>query len=175
MSTGGPVSLRAATVFDIDMMTEIYAHHVLHGTGSFEEIPPARDIMLERWQQREAAQYPTLIAEIDGRISGFAYAGNYKPRSAYRFTVEDSIYVAPGHEGQGVGKSMLQELISICTRAGYQQMIAVIGDSTNHSSIVLHERCGFSHIGKAVGLGFKHGKWLDVVYMQCALQNPPAT
>lgn len=166
MNSSNPITLRAATVEDVGMMTDIYAHHVLSGTGSFEEVPPTLNVMLDRWQQRENDKYPTLIAQIHGQVAGFAYAGNYKPRSAYRFTVEDSIYVAADHVGQGVGRAMLQALIDICIDAGYRQMMAVIGDSANHSSITLHERCGFIHIGTATGLGFKHGKWLDVIYMQ---------
>lgn len=153
-------------------MTDIYAHHVLSGTGSFEEVPPDVTDMRQRFEQRNAAAYPTLIAELDGKVAGFAYAGNYKPRSAYRFTVEDSVYVAPTHMGQGIGLRMLEELIDICIRAEYCQMISVIGDSANQASIRLHERCGFVHVGIARGLGFKHGKWLDIVYMQRELHRP---
>lgn len=153
-------------------MSDIYRHHVLHGTGSFEEIPPSTADMRQRFEQREAEYYPTLIAERDGQMAGFAYAGNYKPRSAYRFTVEDSVYVAPAHVGKGVGQSLLEELIRLCIRAEYCQMMSVIGDSSNHASIRLHERCGFVHIGTARALGFKHGKWLDVVYMQRELFVP---
>lgn len=175
MNSTKPVSLRAATLDDIDNMTRIYAHHVRYGTGSFEEVPPDAQDMQARWQMRESDSYPTLIAEIDDQVAGYAYAGNYKPRSAYRFTVEDSIYVDPDHTGQGVGKALLQGLIDICNRAGYQQMMAVIGDSANRSSIRLHESCGFQLIGTATGLGFKHGKWLDVVYMQRKLQARSVT
>ena len=171
MNSSNPIILRAATVEDVDVMTDIYAYHVLTGTGSFEEVPPTASVMLDRWQQREADQYPTLIAEMGGQVAGFAYAGNYKPRSAYRYTVEDSIYVAADHVGQGVGRAMLQALIDICIEAGYRQMMAVIGDSANRSSFSLHERCGFVHIGTATGLGFKHGKWLDVIYMQRELMS----
>ena len=163
--------LRAASSADMQAMTRIYAHHVLHGTGSFEEVPPEQAQMQQRFDQREAESYPTLVAELDGEVAGFAYAGNYKPRSAYRFTVEDSVYVAPEHIGQGIGRQLLEELIALCTRSGYRQMMSVIGDSANHSSIRLHERCGFRHIGTARGLGFKHGKWLDIVYMQRELQD----
>lgn len=161
--------MRTASLADVVAMTDIYAHHVLHGTGSFEEVPPTQELMRERWQLRENDGYPTLIAQIGDQVAGFAYAGIYKPRSAYRFTVEDSIYVAPDFIGRGVGKAMLQALIGICTQAGYRQMMAVIGDSANHSSISLHERCGFISVGTATGLGYKFGKWLDIVYMQRTL------
>lgn len=165
------ITLRPAVLDDVGVMTDIYAHHVLSGTGSFEEVPPTYGVMLDRWQQREKDKYPTLIAQIAGEVAGYAYAGNYKPRSAYRFTVEDSIYVAADHVGQGVGRAMLQALIDICIEAGYRQMMAVIGDSANRSSITLHERCGFVHIGTARALGFKHGQWLDVIYMQRELTS----
>lgn len=171
MSISTSLVLRAATSDDVQVMTDIYAHHVLHGTGSFEEVPPDVRQMQLRFEQRETMSYPTLIAEQGGEVAGFAYAGNYKPRSAYRFTVEDSVYVAPGHVGQGIGRRLLEELIDVCVRAGYHQMISVIGDSANQSSIRLHERCKFVHIGTARGLGFKHGKWLDIVYMQRELQR----
>lgn len=157
---------------DLDDMTAIYAHHVLHGTGSFEEVPPTVSIMRERWQARELDGYPTLVAELRGALCGFAYAGNYKPRSAYRFTVEDSIYIAPEAVGRGVGSALLNELVELCKAAGYRQMIAVIGDSANTASIGLHERCGFHLIGTAKHLGYKHERWLDIVYMQRALAEP---
>ena len=163
--------LREATLADLDAMTEIYAWHVLHGTGSFEEDPPSQSAMLERWRLRSEDHYPTLVAEFGGRVAGFAYAGIYKPRSAYRYTVEDSIYVAEDCLGQGVGQALLQELVQNCSRAGYRQMMAVIGDSDNVSSIRLHERCGFTIVGIARGLGFKFGRWLDIVYMQRTLQT----
>lgn len=171
MNRPNPITLRTATIEDVGVMTDIYAHHVLTGTGSFEEVPPTACVMLDRWQAREADKYPTLIAQINDQVAGFAYAGNYKPRAAYRYTVEDSIYVAAGHVGQGVGRTLLQALVDICIKAGYKQMMAVIGDSANRSSIALHERCGFLHIGTATGLGFKHDKWLDVIYMQRELSS----
>lgn len=174
MNIPDPVILRAATSADVAAMTDIYAHHVLHGTGSFEEVPPSPSGMQQRFEQRQIDNYPTLIAEANGEVAGFAYAGNYKPRSAYRFTVEDSVYVSPKHTGKGVGRLMLEELIRICIRAKYRQMISVIGDSNNKASIGLHERCGFVHIGTAQGLGFKHEKWLDIVYMQRELYRPDA-
>ncbi len=147
-------------------MSDIYAHHVLNGNGSFEETPPSVDVMQKRWQHRERDAYPTLVARLEGQVAGFAYASNYKSRSAYRYTVEDSIYVAADALGKGVGQALLDELIRVCTAKQFRQMIAVIGDSDNQASIALHERCGFILIGVAKELGFKNNRWLDIVYMQ---------
>ncbi len=169
MKSASGVSIRTAIVSDVAAMTRIYSHHVLNGTGSFEELAPAEHTMRERFELREADSYPTLLAEVNGQVVGFAYAGNYKARSAYRFTVEDSIYVAPDATGMGVGAALLNELISVCSSSGYRQMMAVIGDSANVASIGLHERCGFTLIGTARELGYKHGRWLDIVYMQRSL------
>jgi len=152
-------------------MTDIYAHHVLQGTGSFEETPPDKHEMCKRWRQRVDQGYPTLVAEIEERVVGFAYANAYKSRSAYRYTVEDSIYVAPKAIGLGIGRTLLERLIQICTEQNYRQMIAIVGDSANEASIALHKGCGFSVIGTAKELGFKHGRWLDIVFMQRPLKT----
>ncbi|MFK7854599.1 MAG: N-acetyltransferase family protein [Granulosicoccus sp.] len=165
------LSLRPAVESDLGAMTDIYAHHVLQGTGSFEEIPPDVCEMRKRWKERVEQGYPTLIAEIEQRVVGFAYANAYKSRSAYRFTVEDSIYVAPKATGRGVGRTLLQSLIQICTEQNYRQMIAIVGDSANEASIAVHTACGFSVIGTARELGFKHGRWLDIVFMQRPLKT----
>lgn len=150
-------------------MHDVYAHHVLNGTGSFEEVPPTLDDIGKRWNLRELRRQPTLVARYGNQCAGFAYAASHKERSAYRFTVEDSVYVAAGFEGRQVGQALLNELIGICSQREYKQMIAVIGDSNNVASIKLHKRCGFRHVGTANGLGFKFGKWLDIVYMQRSL------
>lgn len=150
----------------LSFMRETYARHVLEGTGSFEEVPPSLDEIETRWRVRESRNQPTLIATCDGQLAGFAYAASHKERSAYRFTVEDSVYVGPGFIGQGVGHALLTELINECTKRQFRQMIAAIGDSNNRASIALHEQCGFRSIGIATGVGFKFDSWLDIVYMQ---------
>ncbi len=160
---------RAAKYSDLPQITGIYLHHVLHGTGSFEEIPPSQDDMHERMQTLLDGGYPYLVVEVDGQIAGFAYAGPYKLRSAYRFTVEDSIYVSPEFARQGIGSTLLSNLIHECKKSGFRQMMAVIGDSDNHASLSLHERHGFKQLGVAKNIGFKFERWLDIVYMQRSL------
>lgn len=156
-------------------VTSIYAHHVLHGRASFEEVPPTEEEMAERFATLKAQDYPVLIAvNAQQQLLGYAYAGPHKLRSAYRFTVEDSIYVAPDTLGKGIGKALLTELILKCEEAGFRQMLAVIGDSENEASIGLHASCGFAHFGTATKVGFKFGQWLDVVYMQRTLSPAPS-
>ncbi|MEQ8356628.1 MAG: N-acetyltransferase family protein [Kiloniellaceae bacterium] len=164
--------LRAAQEADIPAIQAIYAHHVLHGVASFEEEPPDRAEMLRRFSDLRARALPYLVAEDrsgGGVILGYAYAGPYRSRPAYRFTLENSVYVLPGEAGRGIGSALLGALIRDCEGLGYRQMIAVIGDSANHASIRLHARHGFRDCGILTGTGFKHGRWLDTVYMQRAL------
>lgn len=163
------VAVSLASHQHLSFMCDIYAHHVLEGTGSFEEQPPSLNDIEARWQVRESRHQPTLVATCDGQLAGFAYAASHKERSAYRFTVEDSIYIAPGFIGQGVGRALLNELINECTERQFRQMIAAIGDSNNQASIALHEQCGFRNVGVATNVGFKFNSWLDIVYMQRAL------
>lgn len=160
------VSIRAATPDDLPTITSIYAEHVLTGTGSFEEVPPGLDAMRERFGAVVDAGYPWFVAEADGRVAGYAFAAPWKARSAYRFTVEDSVYVAAGHTGRGVGSRLLEHLIACCAASGYHAMMAVAGDGENTGSVALHRRHGFRVIGTAHGIGLKHGRWLDVVYLQ---------
>lgn len=151
-------------------ITAIYEHHVRHGTASFEEVAPTEEEMAGRFDGLLQHDYP-LITALDpaGGVIGYAYAGPHKLRSAYRFTVEDSIYVSPDHQRQGIGKALLQGLIEASQDRPYRQMIAVIGDSQNHASIGLHAACGFEMIGTARKVGFKFERWLDVVFMQRSL------
>ena len=160
--------VRPVDVADLDAIQRIYAHHVLNGLASFEETPPEAAELTRRWRVIVEAGLPYLCAaETDtGPILGYAYAGTYRPRSAYRFTVEDSVYVAPGAGGRGVGRSLLRALIDRCTELGKRQMIAVIGDSGNDASIGLHRACGFTTVGTFASIGFKHGQWVDSVLMQ---------
>lgn len=163
------VTVRPYEDHDLAAVTAIYDHHVRHGTGSFEETPPDEAEIAGRFQAVRDAGLPILIAEVNGTVAGYAYGGVYKARSAYRFTVEDSIYVSPDHQRMGVARALLTRLISDCRGLGKRTMIAVIGDSTNAGSVGLHEALGFRNIGTATGLGYKFGRWLDVVYMQLDL------
>ena len=169
MNAGLAASLRAASVDDIPAIAAIYADHVRVGTGSFELEPPDEPEMHRRWGEIVACGLPYLVAVRNDAIVGYAYAGAYRPRPAYRFTVEDSIYVRADYAGQGIGRTLLEALIAACERAGARQMIAVIGDVANVGSIRLHATAGFSHAGLLTSVGWKLGRWLDVVLMQRAL------
>ena len=164
-------SIRPAAAADFDAIQLIYAHHVLHGLASFEETPPDDAELMRRWRAIADAGLPYLCATdaASGALVGYAYAGPYRPRSAYRFTVEDSVYMAPGHAGRGIGRALLGQLIEICASLGKRQMIAVIGDSGNMASIALHRACEFELTGTFQAIGFKHGRWVDSVLMQRAL------
>lgn len=173
-------SIRTAVAADIPAIAAIYAHAVLHGTASWELDPPDEAEMLRRFEAIAAGGYPYFVAEEAGRLLGYAYAGAYRPRPAYRSTVENSIYIAPDSQGRGVGRALLDALMQECTRRGFRQMIAVIGDGTGASvgSRRLHERAGFRLIGVAEKVGFKHGRWLDQMLMQKDLgegdRTPPS-
>jgi L-amino acid N-acyltransferase YncA len=163
------VSTRPATPADIPAITRIYAHAVKHGTASFELEPPDEAEMARRMQSLLDGGYPYIVAEIDNALAGYAYAGPYRPRPAYRFSVEDSIYIDPNAQRRGVGRVLLQCLIEECERRGFRQMIAVIGDSAQMPSIELHRALGFRMIGAVENVGYKFGRWLDSVNMQRAL------
>ena len=143
--------LRAATDADLAAVTAIYAHHVRHGRASFEEVPPDADEMARRRADVLDRGLPFLVAEAEGRVLGYAYAAPYRARSAYRFCLEDSVYIAEDALGRGIGRTLLTRLIEDCTGLGYRQMLAVIGDSGNAGSIAVHERLGFRHAGTACG------------------------
>ncbi|MCU0894281.1 MAG: N-acetyltransferase family protein [Rhodospirillales bacterium] len=162
-------TVRPATQADLAAVQAIYASHVLGGTGSFEEVPPSLGEIEARWRGITGGGLPYLVAAEGERLLGFAYAGPFRPRSAYRFTVEDSIYVAPDALGGGVGSLLLGALIDACEKRGMRQMIAVIGDSANTRSIRLHQRHGFIRAGTLVDAGYKFGRWLDAVFMQRTL------
>jgi phosphinothricin acetyltransferase len=163
------VRLRPAETADFDAIHAIYRHHVLNGLGSFEEEPPDRAELVRRHAAVVGNDLPYLVALADTRLVGYAYAGPFRARSAYRFTVEDSIYIAPDAIGHGVGRALLAELIARCTALGKRQMIAVIGDSANAGSIALHTALGFGQPMTLHGAGFKLGRWVDIVLMQRAL------
>jgi L-amino acid N-acyltransferase YncA len=168
------VAIRPATPADIPPIAGIYAQSVRTGTASFELEPPDEPEMARRMQALSDTGYPYLVAEIDGAIAGYAYAGAYRPRPGYRFSVEDSIYIDPKAQRRGIGRALLDHLIADCEVRGFRQMIAVIGDSTQTPSIELHRALGFRMIGKIESVGYKFDRWLDSVLMQRAL-GPGAT
>jgi L-amino acid N-acyltransferase YncA len=164
------VIIRAAAASDMDAIAHIYAHHVNHGTGTFETEPPDNSEMGRRWAEVTARGLPWLVADDDGDVVGYAYAGPYRPRVAYRHTVEDSIYVRADRLGRGVGRLLMPALIDATKACAMHQMIAVIGDSGNRASIELHRRFGFQDAGLLKDVGFKFGRWLDTVFMQRSLR-----
>ena len=168
--------IRDAVETDISAIHAIYAHWVTHSAGTFEEVAPSIEEMAERRRAIQDKNLPFLVADDDGEILGYAYAGPFRPRSAYRYTLEDSIYVAPFVQHRGVGRLLLTALVERCTDLGYRQMIAVIGDSANLGSIGLHRNLGFRQEGVLRGVGLKFGRWVDVVIMHRPLQpegSPP--
>ncbi len=167
--------IRAATRDDADALAAIYGHHVLHGFGTFEEEPPSPAEMETRRAAIAARGLPYLVAEADGKVLGFAYAGPFRPRAAYRYTVEDSVYIAPEAIGKGVGKAVLSAVIEACAALGIRQVVAVIGDSGNAGSIGLHRALGFTDAGIGKSFGFKHGRWVDIVWMQKSLNGGDET
>jgi L-amino acid N-acyltransferase YncA len=167
--------IRPATEADLPFVTEIYAHAVLHGTATFELIPPDLAEMTRRFRALIDGGFPYLAASLEGRVVGYAYAGPYRPRPAYRFTVENSVYLAPSIHRRGIGLQLMVQLIAECEARGYRQMIAVIGDSANAGSIGVHTRTGFQMIGTHPNVGLKFGRWLDTVMMQRALGDGATT
>jgi len=162
-------SIRPARSEDIGAITAIYAHAVEHGTASFEVEPPTEMEMARRMEALVTGGFPYLVAELDGTVAGYAYAGPYRPRIAYRYTVEDSVYIRPDTQNLGIGRLLLTDLISEAERRGFRQMVAVIGDSAQLPSIALHRSLGFNPVGTFANVGFKHGRWLDSVLMQRSL------
>jgi phosphinothricin acetyltransferase len=164
---------------DVPAIHAIYQHHVLRGLATFEEVVPTIDELRNRRDVLRAMDMPHLVAELDGRVVGYCYAGPYRARPAYRFTVENSVYIEDGLEKRGIGTALLTELISRCEAGPWRQMVAVIGDSANAASIALHRRHGFRHVGTLEAVGYKLGRWVDTVFMQRALgpgsAAPPRT
>lgn len=160
------IIIRPATAGDMTRVQAIYARHVLHGTASFEEIPPDLAEMRRRRDVVLAAGLPYLVAEHDGVLTGYAYAGLYRSRTAYRHTAEDSVYIAPEAAGLGTGRVLLAQVIALSAAAGYRELVAIIGDSGNTASIGLHRALGFRDVGTLRNVGLKFGRWLDTVIMQ---------
>jgi L-amino acid N-acyltransferase YncA len=167
--------IRPATEADLPFVTQIYEHAVRFGTATFELVAPDLPEMTRRFRALMDGGFPYFVAALDGRVVGYAYAGPYRPRPAYRFTVENSIYLEPSVHRRGIGIQLLQRLIAECEMRGYRQMIAVIGDSANAGSIGVHAKTGFQMIGTHPGVGFKFGRWLDTVMMQRALGDGATT
>ncbi|SBV36264.1 Phosphinothricin N-acetyltransferase [uncultured Stenotrophomonas sp.] len=163
------LSIRDAVATDIPAITAIYAVEVTGFVNTYEYEVPDEAEMSRRMDDTRARGYPYLAAELDGKVVGYAYAGSFRSRAAYRWVVENSVYVAATAQGHGVGAALLQALIDACVARGFRQMVAVIGEPTNTASIKLHERFGFRHIGSFPGIAWKHGRWLDTVFMQRAL------
>ncbi|HEY7306175.1 MAG TPA: GNAT family N-acetyltransferase, partial [Bryobacteraceae bacterium] len=163
--------VRHATKQDIPSITKIYAHHVRHGAATFEIDPPECDEMDRRRVAIQSQELPYLVIESDGLIAGYAYAGPYRPRPAYRFALEDSIYIHPDFLRRGLGQLLLGKLIEICHKKGYRQIIAIIGDSGNTASIRLHAEFGFRTVGALERVGRKFGRWFDTVLMQRELNT----
>lgn len=166
--------IRPASEADATALASIYGDAVLNGFGTFEEVPPSPQEMDGRRRAVLERGLPYLVAEEGGEVLGFAYAGPFRPRAAYRYTLEDSVYVAPGAKGRGVGRAVLSAVIAECERLGVRQLIAVIGDSGNHGSIGLHRSLGFEQTGIGRSVGFKHGRWVDIVHMQKPLNGGDA-
>ena len=168
------IAIRPSRDDDIAEIAAIYRHHVLHGVASFEDIPPDENEVARRRRDILALGLPYLVAKRSGRVAGYCYASRYRARSAYRFTLEDSIYVDAAEVGRGIGRALLSTLIERCCELGYRQMVAVIGGSDQWPSIRLHETLGFTRAGLLSAVGFKFGGWVDIVLMQRAL-GPGAT
>jgi L-amino acid N-acyltransferase YncA len=174
-NSAGGVLLRPAGAGDIPKITRIYADAVVTGTASFELTSPDEAEMTRRYETLVGNGYPYLVAELSGAVAGYAYAGPYRARPAYKWTVENSIYVAPQFHRRGIGLLLLKRLIAESGERGFRQMIAVIGDSAQTPSIALHAAAGFAPVGVLHSVGFKHGKWLDTPLMQIALGKGDAT
>lgn len=167
--------MRDARDADMAAVQAIYAHHVLHGLATFEELPPSVAELLARRAAVIGAGLPYLVAEQAGAVVGYSYASSYRPRPAYRHTVEDSVYVADGRAGRGIGAALLAALVARCEAGPWRQMIAIIGDTGNAASIALHRRHGFAHAGTLHAVGYKLGRWVDTVLMQRALGGGDTT
>jgi L-amino acid N-acyltransferase YncA len=169
------LEIRPTIAADLPSVTEIYDHEVRFGTATFELIPPDLAEMTRRFDALMDGGFPYLVATLEGRVAGYAYAGAYRPRPAYRFTVENSVYLRPAIHRRGIGLQLLQRLIVESEARGYRQMIAVIGDSANAGSVGVHTKCGFRMIGTHPSVGFKFGRWLDTVMMQLPLGDGAST
>jgi L-amino acid N-acyltransferase YncA len=159
-------TVRDASESDVASIQEIYSHHVLHGLATFEEVPPTVEQLTARWAEIRERGLPFLVAEVEGSVVGYSYATPYRPRPAYRFTVEDSVYVRDGFGGRGLGRALLGSLVARCEAGPWRQMVAIVGNSANTGSIGLHRALGFDLVGTFRSVGFKLGGWVDTVLLQ---------
>jgi L-amino acid N-acyltransferase YncA len=159
------VTIGPATVSDLEAVAGIYAHYVTGSVATFEEVPPTVD----QWRQRLGQGFPFLVATIDDEVVGYACASPWRPKPAYRYTLENSVYLAPGRTGRGVGRALMEALLDACGKAGAREVIAVIADTGDDASQALHRRLGFTHAGRLTAVGHKHGRWIDTVLMQRTL------
>lgn len=166
MALQSNIIIRNCEPTDMLAVQEIYAEQVLHGSASFEEIPPTVEALSSRHKAIRELGFPYLVACINEVVVGYAYAGRYRPRSAYRHTAENSVYVHEAHRGKGIGKRLLLETIKQCEAIGLREMVGIVGDSENLGSIALHTACGFETVGTLKRVGYKHNRWLDTVVMQ---------
>ncbi len=174
MTSEAPI-IRPSRDDDVAAIAAIYGHHVLHGLASFEETPPPVEEIARRRGDILGRGLPYLVAEDQGRVVGYCYAGPFRPRIGYRYSLEDSIYIEEGQRGRGIGRALLAPLLDRCSELGYRQMIAVIGGRETVASIRLHAALGFTHVGIFTGIGFKFGRWVDTVLMQRPLGPGAAT
>ena len=171
----GPPQIRPSTDHDAARITKIYSHYIVHSTATFELELPTEEVMFQRRFRILAQGLPYLVAEQNGEMVGYAYAGQYRPRPGYQYTIEDSVYIDPQHLGRGHGKALLTALIEVCEQGPWRQMIAVIGDTANTASIRLHQRFGFRNIGTLDSVGYKFNRWVDSVLMQRELSPGNST
>jgi L-amino acid N-acyltransferase YncA len=169
------LAVREAEARDVGAAHSIYSHHVLHGFGTFDETPPSLASFDQKWRDNSATGLPWLVAVEDDDVVGYAYASPFRPRTGYRYTVEDSVYVRDDLRGRGIGAALLSPLLERCEALGVRQVVAVIGDSQNADSIALHRRAGFAHAGTMTAVGFKLNRWVDIVFMQRELNGGNAT
>ncbi|MET7764765.1 N-acetyltransferase family protein [Streptomyces sp. NPDC005393] len=167
--------IRDATPADLDAVAAIFAHYVTDTVATFEETPPTAEGWARRLAELTDRGLPFLVAEVAGTIAGYAYAGPWRPKPAYRHTVEDSIYLAPGRTGEGLGRALLDALLARCAQAGVRQVVSVIADTGHDASAALHRGFGFTPAGRLAGVGRKHGRWIDTLLMQRDLTATPRT
>lgn len=169
------IDVRDATIGDVAATLDIYAHHAQHGLGTFDEVPPSLIEFEAKWTDTVRDGLPWLVAVDGGDILGFAYGSKFRPRSAYRYTVEDSVYIRDNARGRGIGTMLLDALVPRLEQRGARQVVAVIGDAANAASIALHRKAGFTYAGTVASVGYKLGRWVDIVFMQKALNGGSAT